>query len=264
MARLIKKITTNQRGFTLVELVVVIAIMGVLAAVATPLLVNFLSGAKAQAYNADVEVIQTAVDAWYTDPANSRFLGKNQYPLLGRGEFNRGNHTVRAKVAQAGAVVGSFAHPDDGTPLVASQRDATAGNDNPDWNPLGGTQGADLLKATAVAPATGQIIAWTDDGDSVREIIVATSETTRSPDTWTTIEVTRESVVYYVDARYYFIDIGALVSGGFLKETPKSSSTDNSATGTGSYTYYVDTLGRVRTLLSSFPRTAGFADGVYP
>jgi len=76
--------------------------------------------------------------------------------------------------------------------------------------------------------------------------------------------VALDGVSYFVDARYYFIDMAALVTARYLKEVPKSSSLDNSATGTGSYTYYVDNKGVVQTLPKGFPRTNGFAAGVYP
>ena len=241
---MLKRIFKGQRGFTLVELVVVTAIMGVLASTATPLLVNFLAGAKEEAYNADLIVMQTAVDAWYTDPSNVRFLGKNQYPLMGRNETARDEkHIVRTS---------SFNHADNLTPLETKDEDDHSGKDSPDWNPLGGTQGADLTKVTDNIPA------WTDDGDGVREI------QEKSPDKWTTVKVTREGTTYFVDARYYFIDLQALVDAGFLKELPKSSSRDNALTGTGSYTYYLDHRGRVQTLLFAFPKTPSFSEGVYP
>ncbi len=256
----------GQKGFTLAEMVVVMAILGVVAAVATPLLVNFLGGAKERAYEADQGIIQTSVDAFYTDPANVRFMGKNQYPILGRGETDRTGRTVRCKVGTGSGcnLTGSFDHPDDGDPLTNNNvRDAlTTPTKNPDWNPLGGIQGADLLKAGA-AGATK--IGWTDDGDAVREIGAAGSDTTKlSPDKWTTMEMTREATVYYVDARYYFVDMAKLVDGKFLKETPKSSAKDNSAAGTGSYIYYVDDKGKVQTLHKDFPRVNGFISGVYP
>jgi prepilin-type N-terminal cleavage/methylation domain-containing protein len=245
----------GQRGFTLVEMAVVIAIIGVLAAVATPLLVNYLGGAKERAYEADLGTIQTAVDAAYSAPNNSRFLGKNQYAILGRAETARPNHTERTA---------SVAHPDDGTPLTASHRaEVTVADtvDNEDWNPLGGIQGANLFNG---AGTNSTAAAWTDDGDAVREIVTATTDATRSSDNWTTIKVTREATTYYVDSRYYFVDMAALVTDGFLKEVPKSSSLDNSATGTGSYIYYVDDKGKVQTLPREFPTTNGFKAGVYP
>jgi prepilin-type N-terminal cleavage/methylation domain-containing protein len=269
---IMRNIARGQRGFTLVELVVIIAILGVLAAVATPLMVNFLAGAKEEAYNSDLEIIQLAVDAYFVDPSNKRFLGKNQYPLLGRGETNQMNRTVRKE---------SFHHPDNGDPFDPMDEDSKEhrhhrdddhhdhdhhdhddGDDHhehphhPDWNPLGGIQGANLTTSNGDAPA------WTDNKtgtkDGVREI------KKDSPDKWTTVKVTLNGVEYFTDARYYFVDVAALVKEGFLKETPKSSSNDNSGAGAGSYTYYLNKIGRVETLPFAFPRTAGFAEGVYP
>ena len=74
---------TNHRGFTLIELVVVIAILGVLAAVAVPLVSNYLGSAKERAWTADKDRIQAAVDAYYTSPSNVRYLGQRQYPIKG-------------------------------------------------------------------------------------------------------------------------------------------------------------------------------------
>ena len=47
----------DQRGYTLVELVVVIAILGILAIIAVPMANNFLEGSEGPAYNADVATV---------------------------------------------------------------------------------------------------------------------------------------------------------------------------------------------------------------
>ncbi len=76
----------RQQGFTLIELVVVIAIIGVLAAISVPMITNFLGDAKSQAYDAETPRIQTASDGYLTWPGNQRFIGLRQYALIGRGQ----------------------------------------------------------------------------------------------------------------------------------------------------------------------------------
>ncbi len=53
-----KHTARNQSGFTLVELVVVIAILGVMAAIAVPMVNTFLGSSKEQAYGGDLALIQ--------------------------------------------------------------------------------------------------------------------------------------------------------------------------------------------------------------
>lgn len=226
----------NQRGFTLIELVVVIAILGVLAAVAVPMISNYLSGAKQRAWNAEQEQIQNAVDAFYGAPDNTRFIGKRQYPVIGRGQTSQGSLT-NATTTQT--------YTDDGSPFDGS----------PTWNPLGGTQGADLTYSTA----------WEDvNNDGVR------SATSTSLDKWNSTTSTRNSVNYQTDPRYYFIDFEVLVTKGLLSKVPESASSDNKTSGTntgdytGSYIWYVNDKGQVKSLYKEFPDTAGFVSGVFP
>lgn len=62
----------NNRGFTLIEILVVIGIMAVLAAVIIPRIVNTSDASKVQADLANVKLLQSAVERYYFD--------KGEYP----------------------------------------------------------------------------------------------------------------------------------------------------------------------------------------
>ncbi len=56
-----------EKGFTLIELIVVIAIIAVLAAVLVPSLLGYVKTAKISSANAGAKTVHTAASAWVTD-----------------------------------------------------------------------------------------------------------------------------------------------------------------------------------------------------
>ncbi|MBI2935261.1 MAG: prepilin-type N-terminal cleavage/methylation domain-containing protein [Chloroflexi bacterium] len=68
----------GQRGFNLIELAVVLAIMGLLAAIVTPNVTGFLGKGAKESYEGDKKALQTAGDSFRTDSSN---IG-GKYPTL--------------------------------------------------------------------------------------------------------------------------------------------------------------------------------------
>lgn len=62
-----KKIKKNNKGFTLVELVVVIAILGILAAIAVPRFTGSRKNAAVAAHNANVRTLESAANMYLVD-----------------------------------------------------------------------------------------------------------------------------------------------------------------------------------------------------
>lgn len=78
------KFRYGEKGFTLLELLIVVAILGILAAVIVPNLATFLSTGQVAAANTEVANVETAALAYYADndgtwPADGNTLATDNY-----------------------------------------------------------------------------------------------------------------------------------------------------------------------------------------
>ncbi|MQG18611.1 MAG: type II secretion system protein [SAR202 cluster bacterium] len=215
----IKKQIKKSRGFTLIELIVVIAIMGVLTSIVTPSLIRHFGQSQEEAYRQEVAKIQSVVDQYLVSENNPRWHGEMQFPIIGATkistQFYEGDQNSQPNVLSDGI------------------------NSNPFYGGSGGFP------------------KWLDNGDNKRdqsvENILNDEDSDPNQFGWHVSKITYLSNTYYVDSRDYFINFDLL--SDMFRNYPKSAAQENcpTSTCTGSYIYFIDKNGTVQTLLAELP-----------
>ena len=70
MLKRIRNFFRNKKGFTLIELMIVIAIIGILAAIAIPQFAKYRTKAYNSSALSDLKNVRTEVEAYYADHDN--------------------------------------------------------------------------------------------------------------------------------------------------------------------------------------------------
>ncbi len=117
------RVTQNQKGFTLVELLVVVAIIVALAAVVVPLTIQFASKGQEGASAGELDTVQTAMDAAMaselvlvltkTDMSTSDFDGIPAQLTNGTGGLGAYMRKTQTTYQYCWDITGLVTHPTD-------------------------------------------------------------------------------------------------------------------------------------------------------
>ena len=229
----------SESGVTLIELVVVIAIISILIAITVPSIRAFLENARRQAHEADRRTIQVAVDAYYTSTNNDRHEGQRQYPIMGKDKVEHARWAwLRLKCDGLAA----------GRPIVFGSDAEEFEPGEEQEHPIRGVSGGTPLWQEGSGVAKNGV---REDGDSPypycpRKSPSSNEAVSSTPDAedygiedhWLVDYVPEdcEDDLYpentndnclVIDSRDYLIDFCELINSEFIEEFPRSASLDH-------------------------------------
>ena len=92
---MLQKLRSNKEGFTLIELMIVIAIIGILAAIAIPNFIAYRDKAYCSAAESDVQSVMGAIADYFSDPANTSVSATSSgMPASGTDLSNGNTYTI--------------------------------------------------------------------------------------------------------------------------------------------------------------------------
>ncbi len=294
--RIRSRIEEPNDGFTLIELIVVIAILGILIAIAVPTIRGFLENSKEQAYDADQRVIQLAVDAYYFSPRNERYNNERQFPIEGKHQDSPIQDDRVWQETNARLYLDKCDSDAANSPIEFVD-DERYDEQRPPEHPTRGTKGGTPIwkEGTGVFNDDDRNDPSQDKGLLYCPPRDADDDDFRGDedrfDHWQAVVVTTQGEAcnpvatggcIVISSRDFIIDFCELVRGGFLEDIPESASADHNLTCAGpsiegsddtssseleggSYTWYVDDAGKVQSLYYFLPTDdrRGYW-GVYP
>ena len=139
---------TMQKGFTLIELMIVVAIIAILAAIAIPAYQNYLIRAQVSEGSSLSDAAKTAVAEFWSNYA--RLPGNNQSAGIPTDTSINGNYVSKVDVNSTGQVVATFDGPKVNTKIkndtLVLSPITNSGSIN--WTCTGGTIPQQYLPAT--------------------------------------------------------------------------------------------------------------------